>query len=186
VAKKLADKIMDKLLFKTNTQEALDYLISVGRGEVSREAVEKGAKLSKAGANLALKELVKSGLVERIVKGGVYLYQIDPSHPLIKQLKVLKTIIRLMPLIRKIDQDCLKIVLFGSAGRGENMPESDIDLLVVTQSKDAVKNIIAKSVIGKKIQLILKTPTEFSNLKRQDQYFYNELNSGIVLYERQD
>lgn len=174
---------MEKIIFATNTQKALNFLISAHNGEIERAEIEKKTGLSKAGVNFALKELVQSGLIAKTEKGKVYLYNADFSHPAIKQLKALKTIIKIFPLIKKIKPLAQKIILFGSSGRGENLPESDIDLFILTRNAETIKNIIKKNKSAKNIQCIFKTPMELAGLQKQDPYFYQEIDRGIALWE---
>ncbi len=80
----------------------------------------KNTKISKAGANIVLRELVKAGLVKRSVKGRTHLYQINFYDPLVKQFKVTETIVELYSLIKKLKDFSQQIILFGSTSRGEN------------------------------------------------------------------
>ena len=160
---------MDKLFFKTNTQKTLDFLISAGNGELERAEIEKKTRLSKAGVNFALKELVKFDLAAKKVKGRSHLYKADFSNPVVKQLKSLKIIIQILPLIKKISRFSQKVVLFGSSSRGENLPDSDVDLFILSRNKEAVKEIIKKSGFRNKIQAIIKTPVEFAKMEKNDQ-----------------
>lgn len=174
---------MEKIIFATNTQKVLNFLISAQNREIERSVIEKKTGLSKAGVNFALKELVKFRLATKTIKGITYLYKVDFSHPIIKQLKILKTIIKINPLIQKIHSLSNKVILFGSASRGENLPDSDIDLFILTRSAESIREIIKKDKTAKKIQFIFKTPTELSKLKDNDPYFYNEIDRGIILWE---
>lgn len=174
---------MDNIFFSTNPQKVLDFFISSENGQFERAEIEKATGLSKAGVNLALNELVWAGLVKRSARGRTYLYEADSSNPVVKQLKILKTAYLMLPLIKKIQPYAEKIVLFGSAARGENLPDSDIDLFILTREAGAIKIIVSKNKVFRKIQLILKTPLEFSQLQEKDPYFYKEIDRGIILYE---
>jgi predicted nucleotidyltransferase len=177
---------MKKILFATNPQKILEFLIqNPGEEYLSRE-IQIAIKISKAGTNFALNDLVSAGFIRRKKRGKTYFYAVNFEHPLIKQLKVLKVIIFLNPLLKKIRNKSQKIILYGSSSRGENTKDSDIDLFVVTNSLPEVEKIVRNSSKGKIIQLIAKTPLKYIEMEKTDPIFYAEIERGIVLWEAKD
>ncbi|MEA3463767.1 MAG: nucleotidyltransferase domain-containing protein, partial [Patescibacteria group bacterium] len=85
-------------------------------------------------------------------------------------------------LIKKIKDDCINIVLFGSASRGEQTANSDIDLFILTHDPEAIKSKIAKIKNKLIIQPIIKTPNQWSELEIKEPEFYNEVKQGIKLF----
>jgi predicted nucleotidyltransferase len=83
----------------------------------------------------------------------------------------------------------LKIILFGSYAYGEPRPESDVDLLVITDSPMKESELsfqIRKNIeYNFGIDFIVKTP---ENLKRRielgDPFLKEITNKGKVVYER--
>ncbi len=116
----------------------------------------------------------------------MYLYAVNYGHPIIKQLKILKVIMFLDPLLKKIRNKSQKIILYGSSSRGENTKDSDIDLFVVTNSLLEVEKIVGNSSKGKSIQLITRTPLKYIEMEKTDPIFYAEIERGIVLLEAKD
>jgi len=100
-------------------------------------------------------------------------------------LKVLDSVMKLHPLVKKIESLAEKIILFGSCARGENIEDSDIDLMIISHNKDEIKD---KLYQFKKLLLkpIIKTPIEFEDLEKKDSTFYLEITRGIVLFEKND
>jgi predicted nucleotidyltransferase len=80
----------------------------------------------------------------------------------------------------------MKIILYGSASRGENTKESDIDLFMVTNSPEQIRKIVEGNTVGKKIQLTLKTPLKYIEMEKTEPTFYREVERGIVLWESKD
>jgi len=177
---------MKKILVATNSQKTIDFLIkNPGEEYLSRE-IQKATKISKAGTNFALRDLVKAGLVKRQKRGKVYLYSIDFYHPVIKQLKVLRVVVSLTPLLKKIKRESRKVLLYGSSSRGEDIKESDIDLFVVTNSSQVVEELIKASSLSKKIQLTTRTPLKYVEMEKTDPTFYREVEQGIVLWDAEN
>lgn len=174
---------MNNTLTSTNAQKVLGILIqNPGRQFLANE-IEKAAKVSRAGVNFSLRKLSKEKLVIREKKAKIYLYSVDHNNPVIKQLKVLQTVIDLQVLIAKIKDCSEKIVLFGSCARGENLPDSDVDLLILTNSKEEIKRCLEKFSLRKKLQPIIRSPLQFSEMESKEPVFFEEIVRGITLWE---
>lgn len=175
---------MEKILFATSTQKAINFFIEAGNDWYSRAVIEKKTGLSKAGANLALKELMLHKLIARQKKASVFIYQLNDGDILAKQLKVLKALAKISSLVNKLKPLSQKIIFFGSMSRGENTPDSDIDLFVLTRNETEAKKIVKAGRLSGKIQLIAKTASELELMKKNNPYFFNEINRGIILWQK--
>jgi len=85
-----------------------------------------------------------------------------------------------------------KIILFGSAARGKLTPDSDIDLLIIKDTKKnpaervaEVLNLVWGNIPNVEPQVL--TPTEFNLAVRQNRFFITQevLKHGQVIYEKQ-
>ena len=81
-----------------------------------------------------------------------------------------------------------KIILFGSYARGNPRPESDVDLLVVmdTKLKESRQSLEIRRSLGVMfgLDLIVRTPKRLSQrLKMGDSFLEDVLKEGKVLYE---
>jgi len=170
---------------ETNTLKILGYVIENPGREFIEKEIQKATGISKAGVNLALRRLAQKRLVERKRRGRMYFYTSQVNNPLIKQLKILKNMARLSPLVKKLKDLSQKIILFGSWSRGENLKDSDIDLCLLTNSAEEVQQIVKKSSLRNKLQLIIRTPTGFAELEKKDPVFFKEIDRGIVLFSKE-
>ena len=177
---------MNKLLVATNTQKILDFLIQHPGIQFLAGEIQKVVKISKGGVNLSLRKLAKEKLVKREKRGKFFLYSIEHTQPIIRQLKVLKNIEVLSPLVSKIRGISKKIVLFGSSARGEDVPESDIDLFVLSNSPKEAENAIKKYKFTRGLQLIIKTPVAFAEMDKKEPVFFEEISRGITLWESKE
>jgi predicted nucleotidyltransferase len=177
---------MRRTLVATNAQKILDFLIqSPGTQYLPRE-VQKATRVSKAGTNLALRDLVKVRLIKKEKRGSVSLYSVDFRQPVVKQLKVLRTIMSLSRLLERLKTTSTKVVLYGSCSRGEDTSESDIDLLVVTNAPQAVGRLVREHPAANKVQLTARTPLTYAEMEKTDPVFFREVELGIVLWESRD
>lgn len=147
----------------------------------SKEIAEK-LSISLGGTHNALKYLAKEKIVEQEQKGNMKFYCINEENSLVKQSKITAVIKELSVLIEKIKDGCISIILFGSASRGEQTINSDIDLFVLTHDPELIKSKIVKNKSKSKINPIIKTPNQWSELEVKEPEFYNEVKQGIKLF----
>ncbi len=182
------DNKIKQVFISSGEQKILEVLSFVDEWKTAKE-IKKKTKLSRAAIHLILDKLFKLNLLERDQKGKTYLYKINSSFPFfcaLKQFKILDNLISFFPLFKKIISKSQKIVLFGSVGRGEDFKDSDIDLFIITHNVKEVKKIIEKYSTNRKIQAIIRRPMDYIKLEQTDPVFYNEINSGIIVWEKED
>ncbi len=83
-----------------------------------------------------------------------------------------------------------KIILFGSYAYGKPNEESDVDLLVIMRTKNAIDQSIRISVAFERLfslDLIVRTPWQIERGLKDDDWFLREIiEKGKVLYESPD
>ena len=119
-----------------------------------REVAKKLDK-SVGGVHKTLKSLHAMDFVTENKSGKNLYYQINQMNPSIKNFKIFMTINELTPLINKLNDISVKIILFGSCATGEDTSKSDIDLLVLTNDKDAVNKYLHNNKLERKIRQLL-------------------------------
>lgn len=84
-----------------------------------------------------------------------------------------------------------KIILFGSYAYGNPTPDSDVDLLVImnTKAKDVDRYVAVSNLLYPRqfpVDILVKTPTEIkAETRKKSNFFLREiLKKGKVLYER--
>lgn len=148
-----------------------------------REIAKKMDK-SVGGTHKTLKSLKEMNLIIENKSGKNIYYQINHMNSSISHFKIFVTINELTPLVKKLKDISVKIILFGSCARGEDTIESDIDLFVLTNKKENVNKTILQSTCKRTIQAVVVNTTEFMDLKEQDKGFYQEIINGITLWDR--
>jgi predicted nucleotidyltransferase len=83
-----------------------------------------------------------------------------------------------------------KIILFGSYAYGRPDEESDVDLLVIMRTKNAIDQSIRISLAFERLfsfDLIVRTPWQIERGLKDDDWFLREIiEKGKVLYEAPD
>ena len=88
---------------------------------------------------------------------------------------------------KSIELGALKIILFGSAVRGELDITSDIDLIAVIESQKSFIERLAdyyKEIQPEEIDLLIYYPKEFKRIKIENLFIQHVLKKGEIIYER--
>lgn len=175
--------MLNELLFSTSLQKVLGFLLLHPEEKLYDREVSRLTKVGRAATNYSLRTLLETGLIRREKRGRMYFYYVTLDDPIIRQLKITQNLIYIRPLVEKLKDVSLKIVLYGSSSTGTNHSESDIDLFVLSREPKNVKAIIYKSPFKEKLQYIVNSPQEFIGLKRDNPVFHKQVSNGIILYE---
>jgi predicted nucleotidyltransferase len=173
----------EKLLFATNFMKVLGLFLKNPSAKLYGGEVARQTRLSKAGANFALRDLARAGFLTRESKGRLHFYALERGNPLVRQLKVVRSVLALVSLIEDLKKDSEKIVLYGSVATGEDTEESDVDILILTREKGVVQKKITRMMKTEKIQPVIHTPHEWTVLESKNRVFTEQVARGIVLWE---
>jgi predicted nucleotidyltransferase len=174
---------MNWLFFTTSQQKILAFLGENAGEEFQEKEISNETGVKKSATNLALRLLVKLGLISRRRIGRSSLYSADANNNLVREIKIILSILALDPLVKKLKADSAKVVLFGSLATGTNKQDSDIDLFVLTNNPEKIRRIINGSNLAAKIQLIIKTPAEMLKINKNKPLLFQEIEKGRVLWE---
>lgn len=137
-----------------------------------------------------LKQLTDVSIIRRSESGHQVYFQANPNSPVFGELKSLitKTIgaadtlhNALAPLVDRINF----AFIYGSIARGEEKPQSDIDLLVVgnVSFSEVVKALRgAQEALGREINPTVYPAEEFRSRIIQDHYFIKDVLSGEKIF----
>ncbi len=170
----------------TNVLKILSFLVENPGKEFLGSEIQKAASISRAGAYIALRDLIKQKLATKAKKGKFLMYSLVYDEPMLKQFKVMRNTQSLKPLVEKLKPLSKKIILYGSASRGEDDPQSDIDLFILAKDETEVKNIISRLKIKRKIQAVVKSPSGLADFNDKEKSYLEEVNRGITLWEEKE
>jgi len=177
--------MVGKLLFFTNCQKVLSFLIQNPDKEYFDRQIAMLTSVSRAGTNLALRELAQAGIISRQKRGRMCFYRAVSRDPFIRCLKIVQNVATLLPIVKKLHKASQRVVLYGSAASGENTAQSDIDIFILAANPEEVKKAIFKDRLRGKIQYVVHTSTDYVKSKKNNPTFYRELERGIVLWQEE-
>ena len=140
--------------------------------------------------NNFLRNIHKDNILTKEVIGNVHLYKLNNELEFVKQLKIFNTLLEFEQYkftyqFLKTNETLTSLILYGSYANGENDSKSDIDLLLLTNSKNSFNQIIRQleSKLKKKISIQKMTIPEWHKLKEKDKIFYESIvENYIILY----
>jgi len=165
---------------------SFETLVWLGRHHRQRYYVRELAKvlaISTGAASGQLRRLLEAGLVTSEQKGRTLLYSANISHPVVREAKILATLLELSPLIASLTNDASRMILFGSCASGEDTSESDIDLFIETTDRTVVTDQISQygNQELRKISPIIMTDQESRQLRSRDPPLFERIRRGRYL-----
>jgi predicted nucleotidyltransferase len=176
-------------LIATINQKVLSLLAKFSDQEFYEREVARKLGISTGSANRALNELYSTGAVTRRREGKMYFYSIDSSNAAFTEFKKMVTLLLIEPLVEELKKMSSRIILYGSCALGTDNLDSDLDLFIVSNSKEDVSNVISGFTFPRgfeniHIQAIIKTPVELLERGESERAFMEEVERGIVLWEK--
>jgi predicted nucleotidyltransferase len=177
------------LVVSTVSQKVLSFLAKYSDSEFYERQIASRIDISFGAANRALNQLFKQGAVRRRQEGRMFFYSIDPASPALPNYKVLVNMMLIGPLVEILMTMSNRVVLFGSCAKGTDDSRSDLDLFIVTNEKRKVAEVIRKASFTRgfediRIQPVIKTPVELLQAGEAERVFLDEVEQGIVLWEK--
>lgn len=176
-------------LIATVSQKVLSLLAKFSDQEFYEREVARKLGISYGSANRALNELYATEAVTRRREGKMYFYSIDSSIAALTELKKVVNLMLVEPLVDELKNMSSRIVLYGSCALGTDTSESDLDLFVVSNSKEDVSNVISNFNFPRgfeniHIQPVIKAPVALLEAGESERSFIEEVERGMVLWER--
>ena len=151
--------------------------------QIHQQGLRKKIKIAKATSIWVMGFLVKNNLLKETSFGRTRIYSLNRENPLVKQIKLMDNL-ALLSEIKKIllDYD-LRIYVYGSVARGEDVENSDVDILIVGKLKksDIIQKINKISEnMGKKIKIEVFSQLEWAQMAKKDPAFYERVEKDKI------
>ena len=144
-------------------------------------------KLSPTTASKYLNKLKKEGILDNKEERRHILFRANTEDKKFITKKINYNIdkIKNSGLITFLEEELIypkAIILFGSYAKGENTPDSDIDIFVLTESKKKINLSDYEKNLKTEIQLFVHNNKEFQLMKKNNKEIFNNIINGIKLY----
>src|SRR3989338_856899 len=158
----------------------LEKFIEEPEREFHVREVARAVKVSPATASQYLKKLAKAGLLTSKLERNHRLYRANAESSNYRDTKIHYNISRIkgsgLVDYLKIELNHPKaIILFGSFRKGDNVPESDIDIFVVAAVKKKLNLSGFEKKLGHPIQLFVYSQSELEKMKLKNRELLNNI-----------
>lgn len=181
--KTLSSKI---IIWQSNTAlKLLLFFFEHPTQEFYEKQVSSETKISLGAVNKYLRELASENFLNLETKGKMKFFKLNRGNIIVKMLKTAYNLS--LPIVCSLtylgERFNIKIYLYGSAARGEDIEDSDWDILVIGNVK---LNEIEKELnsirgkFNKKIKPMVFTPSEWLKMKEEDPAFYDRVEKDKI------
>ena len=176
-------KIMN--IFSTPSIQIISYLGRRYRDGYYVREISRNLSISLGSASQSLRTLEEAGLVLKENKGRLVIYRANMKNFLLREFKILLTLLEIDSFILRLKDISSRIILFGSCATGEDTIDSDIDIFTESDNQRIVAQLhdSYQENIPRRISPIILDSSEFRNLEVKDRPLYERINMGKVIHE---
>lgn len=181
--------MLSEMLRSKSDIKLLDFFLARPGEKFSQSQIKAG--ISTGAVNSSLENLVKKNLINSQKIGNRLVFWLNSGNPTVCGLKQLVNPSH--PAITKLKDFILennrvaKIAVFGSYARGEDLKNSDIDVLVVGDIDEEKVQKTAMNIskkYEKTISLTIRTPEQYSEMPEKEKEFYSKIKKDeVTIYE---
>lgn len=160
------------------------FLFLSGQGFHLKE-IARRTKTSPATVSKLLAGLLKDGLIKKQIVGNAHIFKADTENPIARGLKVLINLLLLQQqnIVEKIlgvDENAHTIVLYGSFANGTNDNKSDLDLLIITNSKTKFDSVARQleNKIGVPVNIGVFSMLDWKKCRQKNKPFYDSIKTN--------
>jgi predicted nucleotidyltransferase len=153
----------------------LDVFLSYPSEDFYAAEAGKAARVSKSSAVTWLAKLLAAGLLKGNPRGRMKLYILNGEHPVVKQLKTLRTMDWLYEKLKRAKVSG-EVYLFGSAARGEDDEKSDFDLLLISKKREEAATL----KFDPRIRTVVFTQLEWEQMAKKDPAFFERVEKDKI------
>ncbi len=174
---------LDELLGKRIAMKTLFFFLANPTTKFSQVELRKRIKLAKATATKWLKEMEKYNLIGVEKIGLTKLYGLNRENPIVKQLKILNNLLSLQGIKNLASKVGVGAYLYGSGARGEDVEDSDIDVVIIgkIRREQIIQDINKISTkLRRKVKIEIFSQMEWSQLAKKDPAFYERVEKDKI------
>lgn len=172
-------------LFQRNPLLILSHISMQGDNEFLSAHVAKSLSISVGSAHAILRRFEEADLLSSRRIGHSLFYRTVRPHPFWSAFRVFDNLADVSPLVSRLAPISRKVVLFGSCSRGDDDMQSDIDLLVVTDSEGTkvAEEATRAPIDGRPVNAVVLDYHAYLDLQEKDPVFHAEIVKGLQLWE---
>lgn len=173
-------KTVSKLPLGGTPARLLEFFLAHPTTIFYESQVRRQTRLSAGTVNNHLKTLAGQGYVVLERRGNMNFYRLNRTGSIVREIKVAWNLsLPLADALRVAAKELgVKAYLYGSAARGEDVEDSDWDLLVIgTVPLTEIEGRLAgiRNKFGRKLSMLAFTETDWLAMRRKDPALYERV-----------
>lgn len=163
------NNLLDKIFSKPSGVKVMRYLV-LHKPQMTGREIARFTNISHMQVYRILNDLLLQGVVIMRSAGRANLYELNKNNIVVKEFleyifyKERSLLVSLLRHnLKKIKQDVLSVVLYGSMASGTEKPNSDVDIFIVTKDTKKAK-YVNKILSDIDIEFIVNTGNSLSSL----------------------
>ena len=166
----------------------LEFFLEKPTHELYESQIRKATSISLGAANKYLKELSREKLIILRKIGRMNLYKLNRESGYVKRMKIAHSFsLPVISMLKKLGERLgIEMFVYGSTSRGEDVENSDLDVLIIGNIK---LHVIEKEMIPirkkseKKIKSSIFTRREWISMSKKDPTFFERVEKDKVRIE---
>ena len=174
---------INELLGNKSLMKILNFFLKHPTTRIYQYDLKKKVKLAKGTLLNNLEILINLDILNVEKFGRAKVYSLNKSVTLVKYLKILQNIMEFSGISKISQRYKVKMYLYGSAARGEDHEESDMDILVIGQVKrEEIITDIKKieGITSRPITIQTFSQLEWSAMAKKDPAFYERVEKDKI------
>jgi predicted nucleotidyltransferase len=161
----------------------LNQFLYLPDNEKYQSEVVRDSGLSYVTATKCLNQLVAHGFLKDSWRGGLKMYALNAGSPVVSQIKVLLNVAAIYDAIKDLADSHFELYVYGSAARGDDTLNSDVDLLIIGAIDEQTLAQVVRRIENKmkrEVRPLVKSQVEYAELSRTDSAFYENLTCDRI------
>lgn len=166
----------------------LEFFLEKPTHELYESQVRKATGISFGATNKYLKELSREKLIILRKIGRMNIYKLNKDSSSVKRMKIVHSFsMPVIDMLKKLGESLgIEVYVYGSTSRGEDVENSDLDVLIIGNIKPHIiekKMIPIRKKSKKNIRASIFTRLEWLSMSKKDSAFFERVEKDKVRIE---
>jgi len=176
---------VDTIFFVTPEQKLIRFLLTEPTTVFTPRVLSSKLKGVRGlggidGITRILKDLSEVGMINYLNNNQAVCLHNDNTY--IQALKALSALCDLEGIKELLEPISSTGILFGSRANGRARSDSNYDIFIVSQTPEEVRKVVTRHPLGKRIELTVSGPDDYTRMDRRDPGLAQRLSEGVVMW----
>jgi len=162
-----------------------DSILSRPNISLSVRDIARLSNLSPASSSIHLRSMLEDGILKKSVIGRNHQYCANLENPIARQLKILFNLDKIFAsnLLKECDSslnNIMCILLYGSIAKGTDDEKSDVDILIITATKNNSAPDPSRFNLSKEVNVLIYSYDQWKSAYKTNKEFYSQVMDNCI------